>query len=147
VEVAGEPTGGLGELHPRVAARLDLPARVALVELDVGILAAHAGSGATYRDIPRFPPVRRDLAFTVDSGVSAAAVRAALEEAGGELVGAVLLFDVFEGDTLPQGTRSLAFSVDIRATDRTLTDREADSVVAAIVDRLAREFGAELRAG
>jgi phenylalanyl-tRNA synthetase beta chain len=62
-------------------------------------------------------------------------------------VGALLLFDVFEGDPLPRGTRSLAFSVDIRATDRTLTDREADEVVAAIVERLSRDFGAELRAG
>ena len=147
VEVAGERVGGIGELGPRVAARLDLPARVAVVELDVGVLSARAGSGATYSDIPRFPPVRRDLAFTVDASVPAAAVRAALEETGGELVGAVLLFDVFEGDPLPQGTRSLAFSVDIRATDRTLTDREADAVVAAVVDRLARDFGAELRAG
>jgi phenylalanyl-tRNA synthetase beta chain len=147
VEVAGERVGGIGELGPRVAARLDLPARVAVVELDVGVLSARAGSGAVYSDIPRFPPVRRDLAFTVDASVPAAAVRAALEESGGELVGAVLLFDVFEGDPLPQGTRSLAFSVDIRATDRTLTDREADAVVAAVVDRLARDFGAELRAG
>jgi phenylalanyl-tRNA synthetase beta chain len=147
VVVADESAGGIGELHPRVAGRLDLPARVAVVELDVGVLAAHAGSGATYRDIPRFPPVRRDLAFTVDAAIPTAAVRSALQEAGGELIGAVLLFDVFEGDPLPAGTRSLAFAVDIRATDRTLTDREADGVVAAIVDRLARDFGAELRSG
>jgi phenylalanyl-tRNA synthetase beta chain len=147
VEVAGKRLGGIGELGPRVAARLGLPPRVAVVDLDVGVLAARAGSGARYSDIPRFPPVRRDLAFAVDSNVPAAAVRAALEAAGGELVGSVLLFDVFEGDPLPQGTRSLAFSVDIRATDRTLTDREADGVVAAIVERLALDFGAELRAG
>jgi phenylalanyl-tRNA synthetase beta chain len=147
VDVAGDPAGTIGELDPRVARRLDLPARVAVVELDVEVLAARAGSGATYRDIPRFPPVRRDLAFTVDAAVPAAAVRAALEEAGGDLVGAVLLFDVFEGDPLPAGKRSLAFSIDIRATDRTLTDPEADGVVAAIVERLSRDFGGELRAG
>jgi phenylalanyl-tRNA synthetase beta chain len=147
VDVAGDPAGGIGELDPRVAGRLDLPARVAVVELDVGLLSAHAGSGATYRDIPRFPPVRRDLAFIVDATVSAAEVRSALEDAGGELVGAVLLFDVFEGDPIPPGRRSLAFSVDIRATDRTLTDQEADGVVASIVGRLAEDFGAELRAG
>ncbi len=147
VEAAGEPVGEIGELDPGVAGRLDLPLRVAVVELDVGVLSERAGSGATYRDIPRFPPVRRDLAFTVEATVPAAAVRSALEDAGGELVGAVLLFDVFEGDPLPDGTRSLAFSVDIRATDRTLTDREADGVVSAIVERLARDFGAELRTG
>ena len=77
VEVAGEPAGAIGELHPRVAGGLDLPTRVAVVELDVGVLAARAGSGATYREIPRFPPVRRDLAFTVDASIPAAAVRSA----------------------------------------------------------------------
>ena len=59
----------------------------------------------------------------------------------------MLLFDVFEGPPLPEGTRSLAFSIDFRAADRTLTDEEADRAVAAIVDRLARDFGAQLRAG
>ena len=147
VELGGSPAGTIGELDPRIAGRLGLPTRVAVVEVDVGVLAAHASSGATYRDIPRFPPVRRDLAFTVGANVPAAALRSALEEAGGELVGTVLLFDVFEGDPLPANTKSLAFSVDIRATDRTLTDQEADAVVAAIVERLASGFGAELRAG
>jgi phenylalanyl-tRNA synthetase beta chain len=147
VEVAGERVGGIGEFDPKVAGRLDLLARVAVVELDVGVLSAHAGSGAMYREIPRFPPVRRDLAFTLDASVPAAAVRSALEEAGGELVGDVVLFDVFEGSPLPEGSRSLAFSIDFRAPDRTLTDDEAEQAVAAIVERLSRDFGAELRAG
>ncbi len=147
VAVAGEPAGVVGELDPRVAETLHLPARVAVFEVDVGVLASRAGSGVTYRDVPRFPPVRRDLAFTLDATVAAADVRSALEDAGGDLVGSVQLFDVFEGGPLPAGTRSLAFSIDIRATDRTLTDQEADDVVRAIVERLARDFGAELRAG
>ena len=58
-----------------------------------------------------------------------------------------MLFDVFEGPSLPEGTRSLAFSVDFRAADRTLTDEEAESAVAAIVERLSRDFGARLRSG
>lgn len=147
VEIGGERAGVLGELDPRTAGRLDLPARVAVFELDVATLASKAGTGVAYRDIPRFPPVRRDLAFTLDASTPAADVRSALQEAGGELVGSVLLFDVFEGPPLPPGKRSLAFAVDFRAPDRTLTDDEADRAVAAIVERLAREFGAELRAG
>jgi phenylalanyl-tRNA synthetase beta chain len=59
----------------------------------------------------------------------------------------VLLFDVFEGPPLPEGKRSLAFSIDFRAGDRTLTDEEADGAVAAIVERLSRDFGARLRSG
>jgi phenylalanyl-tRNA synthetase beta chain len=83
----------------------------------------------------------------VGAGTPAAAVRAALEEAGGALVGSVVLFDVFEGSPLPKGSRSLAFSIDFRAADRTLTDEEAEAAVAAIVERLSRDFGARLRAG
>jgi phenylalanyl-tRNA synthetase beta chain len=98
-------------------------------------------------DVSRFPPVRRDLAFEVEAGTPAAAVQAALEDAGGDLVGSVVLFDVFEGPPLPEGSRSLAFSIDFRATDRTLTDAEAEAAVAAIVERLSRDFGARLRSG
>jgi phenylalanyl-tRNA synthetase beta chain len=98
-------------------------------------------------DVPRFPPVRRDLAFIVEASVPAGRVRAALEAAAGGLLGSVLLFDVFEGPPLPEGAKSLAFSVDFRAPDRTLTDEEADGAVAAIVERLSSEVGARLRSG
>ncbi|MGA9160239.1 MAG: phenylalanine--tRNA ligase subunit beta [Actinomycetota bacterium] len=147
LEIGAEPAGVIGELHPRVAERLDLPARVAAFELDVSALADNAARDTAYREIPKYPPIRRDLAFVLDASTPAADVRATLEEAGGTLVGSVLLFDVFEGPPLGEGKRSLAFAVDFRASDRTLTDREADEVVAAIVERLAGEFGAQLRAG
>ncbi|HEY3213054.1 MAG TPA: phenylalanine--tRNA ligase subunit beta [Actinomycetota bacterium] len=147
VEIEGEPAGMLGELHPRLAQRLDLPARVTIFELDVASLARSAPGRTTYRDIPRYPPIRRDLAFILDASTPAADVRSALEDAAGEILGSVLLFDVFEGPPLPEGTKSLAFSVDFRAADRTLTDQEADGAVEAIVERLSRDVGARLRSG
>jgi phenylalanyl-tRNA synthetase beta chain len=147
VEIGGTRAGVVGELDPRLTARLDLPSRVAVFELSVSVLAQGSASGVVYRGVPRFPPIRRDLAFVVEAGTPAAAVRAALEEAGGALVGSVVLFDVFEGSPLPKGSRSLAFSIDFRAADRTLTDEEAEAAVAAIVERLSRDFGARLRAG
>jgi phenylalanyl-tRNA synthetase beta chain len=147
VEIGRTRAGVVGELDPRLTARLDLPSRVAVFELSVSVLAQGSASGVVYRDVPRFPPIRRDLAFVVGAGTPAAAVRAALEEAGGALLGSVVLFDVFEGSPLPKGSRSLAFSIDFRAADRTLTDEEAEAAVAAIVERLSRDFGARLRAG
>jgi phenylalanyl-tRNA synthetase beta chain len=87
------------------------------------------------------------VAFLLRSDVPAGAVRAALVEAGGDLLDRAVLFDVFEGDPLPAGARSLAFSLDFRALDRTLTDQEADERVRLIAARLAADFGAELRAG
>jgi phenylalanyl-tRNA synthetase beta chain len=83
----------------------------------------------------------------LDSTVPAAPVQAALLEAGGDVIETCLLFDVFSGTPLPEGKKSLAFSLDLRAPDRTLTDEEADAVVRSIAARLASEFGAQLRAG
>jgi phenylalanyl-tRNA synthetase beta chain len=91
--------------------------------------------------------VRRDLAFSVDVAVPAGAVRDAIREASGGLADSVVLFDVHTGPPLPEGKKSLAFSVDFRAPDRTLTDQEAERAVQAIVERLASDFGAELRSG
>ena len=145
VIVGDERIGVLGEIHPRVADRFDLTARVAVAELEVEALMRLARPVAGVEDVPRFPPVRRDLAFIVDASVPVARVRAALEAAAGGLLGSVLLFDVFEGPPLPEGAKSLAFSVDFRAPDRTLTDEEADGAVAAIVERLSSEVGARLR--
>ena len=147
VTIGGEVAGEVGELHPRVARRFDLPARVAAFELRVGPLVAASGAEPRYRGVSRFPPVHRDMAFVLDAAVPADAVRAALVEAAGELLDRAALFDVFEGQPLPEGKRSLAFSLDFRAPDRTLTDREVEERVRAIADRLAADLGAELRAG
>jgi phenylalanyl-tRNA synthetase beta chain len=149
VEVGEVPAGVIGELHPRVAAHLDFPDRVAVAELYVEILRANAAERVTYAEIPRYPPVHRDLAFVVDAATSAGAVRMAIREAVSDraLTASVALFDVFTGAPVPEGKKSLAFSVDLRTADRTLTDDEADAAVQAVVARLAQDFGAELRAG
>jgi phenylalanyl-tRNA synthetase beta chain len=145
VLVEGEPVGMVGELHPKVAERLDLAGRVAVAELELEPLMRAAVGGVAAGDVPRFPPVRRDLAFVLGADVPAAAVQTALEDAAGPFLDSCLLFDVFEGETLPPGSKSLAFSLDFRAPDRTLETEEADAAVAAITGRLARDFGAELR--
>jgi phenylalanyl-tRNA synthetase beta chain len=141
------PVGELAEIHPLVAERFDLPGRVAVLELRVGPLVAAASGDVAFRDLSRFPPVRRDLAFLVEMPTPAGEVRESLREAAGELLDRILLFDVYEGEPLPEGKKSLAFSVDFRASDRTLTDAEADARVRLIAQRLAADFGAELRAG
>ncbi|HEY3023721.1 MAG TPA: phenylalanine--tRNA ligase subunit beta [Actinomycetota bacterium] len=142
-----EGLGVVGEIHPSLVDQMDLGGRVAAAEVDVQALMAQTSSEIEVRDVPRFPPVRRDLAFVLDAAVPAAPVEAALREAGGELVETCLLFDFFSGPPLPEGKKSLAFSIDLRASDRTLTDDEADAVVHRIAEYLASEFGAELRAG
>ena len=146
VLVRGERAGVLGELHPRTIEVLELEGRVAVVELEVEALMAATEKEFAFRDVPRFPPVRRDLAFVVPEDAPAGDVQAALEDAAGELLASCVLFDVFRGGTLPEGTKSFAFAVDLRAPDRTLTGEESEPVVGRIVGRLKRDFGAELRA-
>lgn len=148
ISIADAPAGVIGEIHPRVSSELfDIPGRAAVVVLGVGPLLAHGNAEVVYEDMTRFPPSRRDLAFIVDDEVPAGSLLLAIGEAGGDLAGHVVLFDAFRGDPVPAGRKSLAFSVDFRAPDRTLTDEETDGLVAAIAERLASDFNAELRAG
>jgi phenylalanyl-tRNA synthetase beta chain len=148
VLIGGVPIGVVGELHPRVAAGFELDGRVAVAELEVqALMEAAAHARFTLADVPRFPPVRRDLAFVVPDAAPAGRVRAALEEAAGDLLGSSTLFDVHRGPPLPEGTKSVAFAVEFRTPERTLTAEEADRAVAAVEDRLRTDFGATLRSG
>jgi phenylalanyl-tRNA synthetase beta chain len=147
VLVGERSVGVLGEIHPRVSEALDIDGRVAIAVVGLGSLQQAAGRRFEVRDVPRFPPVRRDLAFVVPDDAPAGAVHEALRDAAGDLLGASELFDVFRGGPLPDGTKSLAFSIDFRAHDRTLTDDEAQEAVEGIVERLAGDFGAQLRSG
>jgi phenylalanyl-tRNA synthetase beta chain len=139
--------GIIAELHPRAAERFEIDGRVAICELEFEALRTAGAKEFVFREVPRFPPVRRDLAFVLPEDAPAGAVQAAIEEAAGDLLGGVVLFDVFRGGSLPEGKKSLAFAVDFRAADRTLTADEAEPAVDRIVARLATEFSAELRAG
>jgi phenylalanyl-tRNA synthetase beta chain len=147
VLVNGRSVGVLGEIHLRAAETLDLEGRVVVGVVGLGSLRSAADRPFAFRDVPRFPPVRRDLAFVVDEAAPAGAVQAAIEEATGDLLGQCLLFDVFRGGSVPEGRKSLAFALDLRAPDRTLTDDEAQERVRAVVERVASEFGGELRTG
>ncbi len=147
VLVDGHSAGHAGELHPAVGESFDLPSPVSGLELRIEPLLAATDQVVPFHEVSRFPPIRRDVAFVVDQAVPAGSVEAALVQAAGELLERVLLFDVFEGPPVPDGKKSLAFALDIRAPDRTLTDREADEIVRAIAERLKADFGAELRSG
>jgi phenylalanyl-tRNA synthetase beta chain len=145
--IGGKPAGVLGEVHPRVATSMEIDGRVAVCVVGLGTLGGAADEGVILRDIPRFPPVRRDLAFLVPAATPAGTVHGILRDAGGELLDASTLFDVYVGGGIPPGTKSLAFALDLRARDRTLTDEEAQVVVDRIVGRLASEVEARLRTG
>jgi phenylalanyl-tRNA synthetase beta chain len=145
--VAGNEVGFLGELHPAVRAAFDLPRLpVPVMELDLDALLAAWGEARPMAEISSQPAVYEDLAVVVDEGVPAAQVAALIREAGGKLVVDVQLFDVYRGDQIPAGKKSLAYSLTYQAPDRTLTDEETARVRSKIIGRLGRELGATLRA-
>ncbi|MBE6481052.1 MAG: phenylalanine--tRNA ligase subunit beta [Actinomyces ruminicola] len=146
--VPGALAAHAGELHPRVARELGLPARTCAVELDLEpLLAAVAEAGvAQVRPVSTFPAAKEDVALVVDESVTAAAVEQVVREAAGELAEEVRLFDVFRGPQLGEGRKSLAFSLRLRAPDRTLTAEETAAVRKRVVKRAAKRLDAELRA-
>ena len=147
VLVAGAGAGWIGEMDPAVAEAYEIDGRVSVAEVVVDALMDASGKEFVATEPPRFPPVRRDLAFELQRAVRAGDVLSTISEAGGELLADVILFDVFEGPPLAEGSKSLAFALEIRSPERTLTVDDADRVVGRIVERLGADFGATLRAG
>jgi phenylalanyl-tRNA synthetase beta chain len=145
VSVAGRPAGWLGEVHPLVCRTWDLPAAVAF-ELDAApLIAASTAGEELYEDVTTFPAALRDLAVVVPDEVPAERVRAVVLEAGGELLRSARVFDLYEGEQLGAGRKSLALSLELRAADRTLTDEEVDAVREEIVAALSAQLGGQLR--
>lgn len=145
VRLDGEPVGFIGELGPRVLARLGIDAGTAVFELCGDRMAAVARLEASYRPVPRFPAVERDLAWVVEESVSWCEIESVVREAAGDLLSALRPFDVFRGAQVGAGRKSLAVRLELRAADRTLTTEEADACVARILDALTRTTGGSLR--
>jgi phenylalanyl-tRNA synthetase beta chain len=144
VELGGEAIGWLGEIHPRIAARWDLPGGAGF-EVDLAPIVAAAGAGGErYEDVTTFPAIYQDIAAVVPEEVPAARVRAAVLGAGGELLRAARAFDLYRGEQVGAGRKSLALRLEFRAPDRTLTDEEVAPLREAIRGGLA-ELGGALR--
>jgi phenylalanyl-tRNA synthetase beta chain len=143
--VEGERLGPLGEVHPQVAEAFDLKGRVYLAELDLERLLVQAAEERLYRPLPRFPAVRMDLAVVVDEKVPAQQVERLIRENGGALLEDVVLFDLYRGEPVPAGKKSLAYALTYRARDRTLTDEEAQAVHDGIMAALERGLNAQAR--
>jgi phenylalanyl-tRNA synthetase beta chain len=135
------PEGVFGELHPTL-----LDGAWGAFELDLDTLAERVPGAVLFREISPYPEIRQDLAFVMDATVPAAALVAAIREAGAPELTAVDVFDEYRGGQIAAGKKSLAFRVAFGSSERTLTDEEAAAVRARIVDALAAGFGAELRA-
>ena len=146
VKVAGTDVvlGHAGELHPQVLEALNLPARTCAMELDINAMPLEEKFPAPV--LSSFPALHQDIALVVDEDVPAERVRAIVEEGAGELIESVELFDIFRGEQLGDGKKSLAFQLLFRAADRTLTDDEVNEHRMAAAELAKQRLGAEMRA-
>ena len=143
---AGEKLlGVVGQIHPAVAANYDVDCELYCAELSFEALLEAQGPGAEYHPLPRFPAVSRDIAVVCGEEVTVGALEACIRKAGGRLLRDVALFDIYRGQGVAGGSKSVAFSMTLRADDRSITAAEADGEVKDILTALEQELGATLR--
>jgi phenylalanyl-tRNA synthetase beta chain len=135
--------GVVGKLHPRIAKDYDLKRAVYVFELDA--VKALESAAPSAEVISKFPAIRRDIAVIVDDGVSAAELVEAVASAAPDLIRDVRIFDIYKGDRIEAGRKSVAIGLILQETSRTLTDDDADGAMAAAVTKLEDKFAAELR--
>src|SRR2546421_367969 len=144
VVMDGRQLGYIGEVHPSVSAGAKLDGRYVAFEIDVEPLLAAARIPRA-QALPRFPAVERDLAVVVEETVAAAAILAPIKEAAGDLLEHVRAFDEYRGAQVPEGHKSIAFTLTFRSPERTLTDAEVDRVMSEIKLGLEKRHRARFR--
>ncbi len=143
IERDGQSVGIIGMLHPAIADRLDLDSDVFLFELDVAALGV--GILPKFEKVSRFPSIRRDIAIVVDASVSFEAISACVRSAASELLREIVLFDVYTGQNIDSGRKSLALGLILQSSSQTLEDVTVENTVARVLARLAADLGARLR--
>jgi phenylalanyl-tRNA synthetase beta chain len=137
--------GVIGEVHPDVLTRMDLPQTAFVFELDRDALINAASLRSRFQEIPRFPAVARDVAFLTDRNISADQLCLPCLDAGEELLESVHVFDVYSGSSVPKGMKSLALRFTYRSPSKTLADSDVSDVHRRIVDKIIKASGAKVR--
>ncbi len=146
LKIDRQEVGVFGELHPLLGEKFDLPVQPVLIgEFDLDALLAQVDMSYMVVSPSRYPAVAQDLALIVDENIPADRVHALIAQTGGNLLARAVLFDVYHGDQIPHGKKSLAYSLSFQAPDRTLSDADATKVREKIAMRLKREIGAQVR--
>ncbi len=145
VSVDGVQVGYIGQLHPLVAENYDMDTPVYCAEINMEVLMGQQLPEPTYKPLPKFPTVSRDLAIVCNENVTVAEAEAVIRKSAGKLLRDVALFDIYRGANIGEGKKSLAFSLSLRSDDRTLTDADSEQVVSGILTALAKELDATLR--
>lgn len=146
VEINGEYVGILGEVREELLRLYEIGQPVFVAELRVEGISRHATKPRRFQPLPRFPVLLRDLAFVLSRDVSVGLVQKEIRAAGQPLLRHVELFDLYAGEQVPEGKKSVAFGLEFSANDRTLNQEEVDSILQRIIHRMEKSFEATLRA-
>lgn len=136
--------GMLGEVHPTVLENYDMGSRAYVAELDLQFLFDLAKNDLKYKPLPKFPASSRDLSVVCDEDITAVIIEETIRKAVGSILEEVKFFDLYKGDQIPKGKKSLSYAISMRSADRTLTDEEADAAMKKAIAALEK-IGAILR--
>ena len=145
VSIDGVDVGVMGQVHPLVAKNYGIDTDVYCAEINFTKLLSCRLPDATYTLLPKYPAVTRDLALICDEAVTVAQAEEVITAAAGKLLRDVKLFDIYRGVGVPEGKKSMAFSLELRADDRTLTDTDSEAVVTKVLASLKEKLDATLR--
>ncbi len=144
VKANNKEIGVFGEVHPAVAASYGIEERIYIAEIKLDILLSIEKRKTTYKPLPKFPAVERDFAMLVDAEVPVGTLEKAISSGAGRLCEKIELFDIYTGSQIPEGKKSVAYSVWLRSADSTLSDKDIEEASAKIIKKL-ESVGAELR--
>ena len=145
VSIDGQLLGYIGQVHPLVAENYDMECEVYCAELNFTKMFDLRLPEPTYVPLPKYPGVTRDLSMLCDEAITVAQIEEAIYASAGKLLRNVKLFDIYRGTGVPEGKKSMAFSLELRADDRTLTDADSEQVMSKVLAALAERCGAALR--
>ena len=143
--LAGENIGFLGEASPAKTREHDLPGRVLMFEILLEPLFLHMRKERVFTPIPRYPYIERDLSFIVEEKVSGDMIKHLISRLGHDIIASVILFDIYRGESIPEGHKSVSLRIRYLSEDRTLTDEEVQKVHTHVADSLVRELGSTMR--
>jgi phenylalanyl-tRNA synthetase beta chain len=143
--INGQEAGILGEIHPEVVEKFECAKRTYVAVIETNILIKNASLLNQFKPLPKFPAVSRDIAMLVKDEVLAAQIEEVIRVRAGKILEDIKLFDVYKGAQVPEGMKSVAYSMVFRANDRTLTDEEVGKAMAKVIDGLERNLAASLR--
>lgn len=146
ITLRGEVLGFVGELHPYLMERLEMDGSVYALELDLSLLSvAYTSSEKKFSPLPKFPSLRRDMALVVDDAVAVREILSVVKGENSSIIENAWVFDIYRGDPLGRGKKSVALSLLLRDAEKTLTDEDANAVWQNVLEKLKKTLGAELR--